>query len=117
MVEPNVLAMGTFGVGPLLTTKPYISGAAYIDRMSDYCGNCAFDPKRSCPLTPLYWAFLERHRSKLEQNPRLRMPYATLGKRSQEKRGRDRRVLEYVRDTLRVGERLSPEGMEGTVSP
>jgi hypothetical protein len=27
VVEPNVLAMGTYGVGDLMTTKPYICGA------------------------------------------------------------------------------------------
>ena len=55
---PNVLGMGTFGLGDLFTTKPYVSGAAYVDRMSDYCGDCAFSPKRDCPITPLYWHFL-----------------------------------------------------------
>jgi deoxyribodipyrimidine photolyase-related protein len=116
VVEPNVLAMGTFSVGPLLTTKPYISGAAYIDRMSDYCKGCAFDPKKSCPITPLYWAFLQRHRDQLEENPRLRMPYATLRKRSETRRGRDLRVFNYVREKLGSGERLSLGEMEQAVS-
>ena len=61
VVEPNVLAMGSFAVGLLMTTKPYVSGAAYLDRMSDYCAACAFEPGSSCPITPLYWAFLTRH--------------------------------------------------------
>ena len=30
VVEPNVLGMGAFAAGNLMTTKPYISGAAYI---------------------------------------------------------------------------------------
>ena len=71
VVEPNVLAMGTFGVGDVMTTKPYVSGSAYIDRMSDYCQGCAFDPKSTCPITPMYWAFLERHRERLLGNPRM----------------------------------------------
>jgi deoxyribodipyrimidine photolyase-related protein len=112
VVEPNVLAMGTFGAGPLLTTKPYVSGAAYIDRMSDYCKGCAFDPRRTCPITPLYWAFLERRREQLEANPRLRMPYATLGKRSAAERARDRRVFEHVRQVLGESGRLTPEALE-----
>ncbi|HYP90363.1 MAG TPA: cryptochrome/photolyase family protein, partial [Polyangiaceae bacterium] len=33
VVEPNVLAMGTYAVADLMTTKPYVSGAAYIQRM------------------------------------------------------------------------------------
>lgn len=111
VVEPNVLAMGTFGVGPLLTTKPYISGAAYIDRMSDYCKGCEFDPKKSCPITPLYWAFLARHQNQLDKNPRLRMPYASLRKRSEAKRELDLRTFNRVREKLAAGERLaSPAG-------
>ena len=35
VVEPNVIGMGTFGVGDLMVTKPYVSGAAYILKMSD----------------------------------------------------------------------------------
>lgn len=109
VVEPNVLAMGTFGVGPLLTTKPYVSGGAYINRMSDYCKGCAFDPKKDCPITSLYWAFLQRHREQLEDNPRLRMPYASLRKRAESRRRNDRRVFESVRERLAAGERLTPD--------
>ena len=65
VVEPNVLGMGTYALGDLFVTKPYVSGAAYIHRMSDYCDGCAFDPKSSCPITPLYWDFLARHRDRL----------------------------------------------------
>jgi deoxyribodipyrimidine photolyase-like uncharacterized protein len=43
-----------------MTTTPYVSGASYILRMSDYCDGCAFDPKGNCPFTNLYWAFLAR---------------------------------------------------------
>ncbi|MGD8983916.1 MAG: cryptochrome/photolyase family protein, partial [Desulfobacteraceae bacterium] len=60
VVEPNVLGMGTFALGEMMITKPYVSGAAYIHRMSDYCAACAFNPKKNCPITPLYWAFLAR---------------------------------------------------------
>lgn len=108
VVEPNVLGMGTFSCGDLLTTKPYVSGAAYIDRMSDYCGSCAFDPKRNCPVTPLYWAFLDRHRETLADNPRLRMPLASLRKRSAEQRRGDAETFARVREALAAGGRLEP---------
>ena len=49
VVEPNVLGMGTFGAGDVMTTKPYVSGAAYIDRMSDYCAGCAVRPGEDLP--------------------------------------------------------------------
>ena len=83
VVEPNVLGMGTFGDGGITATKPYVSGAAYIHRMSDYCEHCRYNPKLttgegSCPFTALYWNFLERHQTLLSKNPRMRMPYATL---------------------------------------
>lgn len=101
VVEPNVLAMGTYAVGDLMTTKPYVSGAAYIDRMSDYCGTCRFHPKKDCPITPLYWAFLARHRERLAGNPRLRLPLASLGKRSDARRREDAEIFRRMRETLR----------------
>ncbi len=87
VVETNVLGMATFADGGLTATKPYVSGAAYINRMSNYCGRCALDPKKvtgegSCPFTALYWSFLERHSDLLSSNQRMRMPYNTLGKKS-----------------------------------
>lgn len=81
VVEPNVLAMATYATGELMTTKPYVSGAAYLDRMSDYCKHCRFDPKKDCPVTPLYWAFLQRHRQHLEKNPRMRVILKNLDRR------------------------------------
>jgi len=37
-------------------TKPYSAGGTYINRMSDHCGGCAFDPRKrlgedACPFT------------------------------------------------------------------
>jgi deoxyribodipyrimidine photolyase-related protein len=111
VVEPNVLGMGTFALGDLMTTKPYVSGAAYIDRMSDYCASCAFDPKKNCPITHLYWAFLDRHAESLADNPRMRLPLASLRKRDDERRSHDLRIFEWVRDTLADGEALRPEDL------
>ncbi len=107
VVEPNVLGMGSFAVGDLMTTKPYISGSAYIDRMSDYCGACRFDPADDCPLRRLYWAYLDRHRERLAGNRRLALPLASLGKRPAEERRADRRCFETVRDRLRRGDALT----------
>ncbi len=108
VVEPNVLGMGSYGVGELMTTKPYISGAAYINRMSDYCADCGFDPKTNCPITGLYWSFLDRHEEKLASNPRLRLPMASLRKRSVQQRQRDRAVFEWVRTKFGQGAQLRP---------
>ena len=108
VVEPNVLGMGRFAVGEIMTTKPYVSGAAYISRMSDYCEACAFDPKKNCPLTNLYWAFLVRHKTRLGQNPRLRIPMAAVGRRAPSDRERDRMVFDRVRDVLLAGDVMTP---------
>ena len=87
VVETNVLGMATYADGGLTATKPYVSGAAYINRMSNFCGHCKYNPKKSigedaCPFTALYWTFLERNESILSSNFRLQMPYSTLRKKS-----------------------------------
>jgi deoxyribodipyrimidine photolyase-related protein len=107
VVEPNVLGMATFALGDLFTTKPYVSGAAYIDRMSDYCGSCRFAPKRDCPVTPLYWAFLMRHERRLAGNPRLALPLRSLARRSPKQRALDARVFARTSAALAEGRELA----------
>ncbi|MEC8512382.1 MAG: cryptochrome/photolyase family protein [Planctomycetota bacterium] len=116
VVEPNVLGMGTYGIGDVMTTKPYVSGAAYIDRMSDFCGSCAFHPKKTCPITRLYWAFLARHADALEGNQRISMPLRSLAKRAEDKRAEDARIFDAVSRALEAGEELSPEGLAAEVA-
>jgi deoxyribodipyrimidine photolyase-related protein len=75
----NVVGMSQHADGGMLATKPYTSGGAYINRMSDYCGDCVFDPKvrvgeNACPYTAGYWWFLQRHRERFVTNPRMRRP-------------------------------------------
>jgi len=112
VVEPNVLGMATFAVGDLLTTKPYVSGAGYLDRMGDYCRECAFDPREDCPVTSLYWSFLERHRRALEGNRRIALSLASAGKRSRQRKERDRGVFRLVSRTLAKGERVTPMALQ-----
>jgi deoxyribodipyrimidine photolyase-related protein len=89
VVEPNVLGMATYADGGVTATKPYISGAAYINRMSNFCGHCEYDPKKSvgpgsCPFTSLYWTFLERNESILAGNFRMAQPLNSLRRKSSE---------------------------------
>ncbi len=82
---PNTLGMSQFADGGLFATKPYVSSAAYIHRMSDYCKGCEYDRKlrqgaRACPFNSLYWDFFARHAKLLAGNPRLAMVYRQLGK-------------------------------------
>ncbi|MBL9149939.1 MAG: cryptochrome/photolyase family protein [Phycisphaerae bacterium] len=109
VVEPNVLGMGSFAVGDLLTTKPYVSGAAYIAKMSDHCGSCRFDPKSTCPVTRLYWDFLRRNEPALRDNPRMTLPLASMRARGDADRAADRATFLHVRDVLVRGERLRPD--------
>jgi deoxyribodipyrimidine photolyase-related protein len=111
VVEPNVLAMGTFSVGELMTTKPYVAGAAYIKRMSDHCESCAFDPNTNCPLTRLYWGYLQRHEPHLKENARMRLPMIALGKRDAAKKDEDQRLYKRVRGLLEQGKELTPSNL------
>jgi deoxyribodipyrimidine photolyase-related protein len=112
VVEPNVLGMGTFAAGDVMTTKPYVSGAAYLHKMSDYCAGCAFSPKPSaknaCPITAMYWAFLDDNQRRLQDNQRIKLPLASCRKRSAEQRDDDHRVRDRVRELLGDGEALTP---------
>ena len=71
----NVIGMSQHADGGRVATKPYASGGAYINRMSDHCRHCPFDPKKrlgedACPFTAGYWAFVHRHRDLLAANMR-----------------------------------------------
>jgi len=84
---PNTHGMATFADGGVVGSKPYAASGAYIDRMSDYCGGCAYDVKdrlgdKACPFNALYWDFLDRNSDRLEGNIRLAMPYKSLGRMS-----------------------------------
>lgn len=87
VMVPNVMGMGLWADGGKMSTKPYVSGGAYVNRMSDYCSDCVFDPaeragKDACPFTTLYWDFLDRHRDKFASNARLARQYANLDRLS-----------------------------------
>jgi deoxyribodipyrimidine photolyase-related protein len=82
---PNTLGMSQYADGGLLATKPYVSSAAYIDRMSDYCKGCHYDKKqrigeKACPFNSLYWDFFARNEKLLANNPRIGMVYPQLRK-------------------------------------
>ncbi len=109
VVEPNVLGMGLFALGELFTTKPYVSGSAYIHRMSDYCSQCQFHPKKDCPITPLYWAFLERHQERLKDNPRMSLILRSLARRKPEQKSADSSTFKTVRKLLNRGEQVTPD--------
>jgi deoxyribodipyrimidine photolyase-related protein len=88
---PNTLGMAVFADGGRMASKPYAASGAYIDRMSDFCRDCAYDVTqhtgpRACPFNYLYWAFLIRNQAHLRANPRMAMPYRALAKWSVERK-------------------------------
>ncbi len=85
VMVPNVIGMGLHADGGRMASKPYAAGGAYMNRMSDHCRGCTYDPKRrvgegACPLTALYWRFVDRNRDRLARNPRTSMAVRSLDK-------------------------------------
>ncbi|MDI1314567.1 cryptochrome/photolyase family protein [Prosthecobacter sp.] len=80
---PNTLGMSQYGDGGVMASKPYVASGKYIQRMSNYCTGCRFDPAQStgpkaCPFTTLYWDYLLQHEPKLRQNQRMSMQLRNL---------------------------------------
>jgi len=89
VTAPNVLGMSQWADGGLMATKPYVSTAAYIQRMGDYCRGCPYDPKarlgeKACPFNALYWDFLARHHAHFQNNPRMSIALKQLDRFSHE---------------------------------
>lgn len=83
VVTPNVFGMASFADGGLMSTKPYVSSANYINKMSNYCKECKYNPKektgdRACPINALYYRFLDSQKNKLSSNPRMKYMYTHL---------------------------------------
>ena len=91
VVLPNVLGMSTFADGGVLASKPYVAGGNYVNKMSDYCGNCVYDVKEktgdnACPLNYLYWNFIDEQRDTFRQNGRANFMVNTFDKKSNEEK-------------------------------
>lgn len=81
VMPANVIGMSQHADGGIVATKPYSSGGAYINTMSDFCGGCPFNPKirvgeNACPFTAGYWAFLARVEPRIRGNHRMAQPLA-----------------------------------------
>lgn len=104
---PNVAGMALYANGGRFTSKPYVASGKYVDRMSNYCKGCRYRPAlavgpRACPMTTLYWAFLDRHEAALARNPRTALMAKNI-----------RRFGEAERAELRAQAQRVLEGVDG----
>ncbi len=88
---PNTLGMALYGDGGIVGSKPYAASGKYINRMSNYCQSCHYDPEitlgeKACPFNALYWDFIVRNEHKLQANQRMPYVFATWNKMAEEKR-------------------------------
>lgn len=87
----NTRGMSQYADGGKVGTKPYVSSANYLHKMSNHCKSCVYDHKKrhghkACPFNSLYWHFYDRHESLLRQNPRIGFAYRTLSKMTDQER-------------------------------
>jgi deoxyribodipyrimidine photolyase-related protein len=102
---PNVVGMATWGDGGVMASKPYVASGAYINRMSNYCGSCAYDVKaktgeKACPFNVLYWDFMARHRERFANHPRMAMMIRNLDRMPDDEVVQIRRAATAFRDSL-----------------
>ncbi len=101
---PNTRGMALYADGGIVGSKPYAASGAYINRMSDYCKDCAYDVKdavgeNACPFNFLYWDFFARHARMFDANARVAMPLRTLARMDAAKVGTMRRkAAEFLGD-------------------
>ena len=88
---PNTIGMSQFADGGVIASKPYVASGAYINRMSDHCKSCHYSVSAktgdtACPFNLLYWHFLDRHRDRFSNNPRMGNMYRTWDRMDADKR-------------------------------
>jgi deoxyribodipyrimidine photolyase-related protein len=108
VTTPNVVEMG-LDAADVFATKPYAASANYIDRMSDHCGNCAYDPdattgEGACPFNALYWDFLDRNEDLLRSNHRMGLVYSHLDDKDDAQLAAIRERADALRDRARRGD-------------
>ncbi len=99
---PNVLGMSQYGDGGIVGSKPYCASGNYINRMSDYCTGCRFNPAKAtgddaCPVTTLYWDFLSRNRNRLKNNQRMGFQFKNLDRKDDGERRAIRRRADELK--------------------
>ena len=101
VVLPNVLGMALFADGGTMSTKPYVASGKYVQRMSHYCKDCAYNVNEkygpdACPFNSLYWDFLERHEEKFRENPRMKVIYKHLDNRDDQDKTNQKATVKSI---------------------
>lgn len=101
---PNTLGMSQYADGGLMASKPYVATGKYIQRMSNYCAGCPYEPtkatgERACPFTTLYWDFLMRHEALLGKNQRMALQVKNLKRLGESEKEAIRARAEQIRKT------------------
>ncbi|QDV73462.1 cryptochrome/photolyase family protein [Botrimarina mediterranea] len=102
---PNTLGMSQHADGGLMASKPYCATGKYLQRMSNYCAGCRYDPAKAtgddaCPFTTLYWDFLARHRDRLAGNNRMAMQLKNLERKPADELSAIRQQAAKLREQL-----------------
>lgn len=101
---PNTLGMSQYADGGVMASKPYVASGKYIQRMSNYCSGCRYDPAQStgpkaCPFTTLYWDYLLQHEPALRKNQRMAMQLRNLVRLDDSQRAAIQLQAQSVRET------------------
>lgn len=102
---PNTLGMSQYADGGFMASKPYVASGRYIQRMSNYCDGCRYRPElasgpSACPITTLYWDFLDRHRDRFMSHPRLKMQLNNLSRKPEAERAAIREQAQAHRKAM-----------------
>jgi len=84
VMVPNVYGMSQFADGGTFATKPYIGGANYIAKMSNYRKKGAWADE----IDGLYWRFIDINRKLFGANPRMSMMVSMFDKMKEDKKSR-----------------------------
>ena len=107
---PNVLGMALYADGGRMVSKPYVASGKYIQRMSNHCAGCRFDPgqgsgESACPFTTLYWDFLARHEDRFASHPRTALQWSQLRRKPAPELAAMREQARLIRETLAADSR------------
>ena len=108
VTAPNVIGMSQHADHAVVGTKPYAGSANYINRMSNYCQGCRYNPKQrsgedACPFNVFYWDFLIRHGERFADNRRMQLALKNVDRLSDDERKAIRSDARRLRAEFAIG--------------